>query len=81
LEGLVIVSGEPVVQPPPKVVREVKFGGDNGPRSERFAEDFLLKAQAVELFGFLDHFQNGVVDVLEVKHGLPFRLTFVDRAA
>src|SRR5262245_59935470 len=37
IEVLVIRNGNPILDPLPRVVREVKFGGDNGPRPERDA--------------------------------------------
>src|SRR5262245_46602928 len=75
--GLVVRGREPVLDPPPRVVREHKFGGENGPRPERNAKDFFLKSQVVELFEFLDRFGDGTIAVVEVKHGLPFKLEFV----
>lgn len=81
IENLVVRDGQPVFDPPPRIVRELKFGGENGPRPELEAADFLLKQQVVEFFAFLDRQRNGVIDVLEVKHGLPFRMIVEDRAA
>lgn len=81
LEDLYISGGEPVLDPPPRILREVKFGGDNGPRAEKHKADFLLKSQLVELFTFLDDFRDGCISVLEVKHGLPFRLVVAESAA
>jgi hypothetical protein len=78
LENLLVRAGEPQFAPAPRVIRELKFGGDNGSRDELAAPDFLLKAQVVELFNYLDQLQNGVVNVLEIKHGLPFRLIIED---
>jgi hypothetical protein len=74
IEGLAIRDGEPILNPRPVVVHEHKFGGENGPRTELGTADFLLKQQVVELFAFFDVLRNGVIDVLEVKHGLPFRV-------
>jgi hypothetical protein len=74
LEGLTVIDGEPVFDPAPRKQFDIKFGGDNGARSELGSADFLLKQQVVELFNFFDEFQNGVIDVLEIKHGLPFRM-------
>jgi hypothetical protein len=34
----------------------------------------LLKEQVVELFAYFDQISNGVIDLIEVKHGLPFRV-------
>ncbi len=74
IEALAVRAGEPVLQPRPMIVREVKFGGQNGPRDERALEDFSLKAQVVELFEEFDRVRDGSIDVLMVKHGLPFNM-------
>jgi len=69
-----VENGEPVFHPPPRVVREIKFGGENGPRPEFRVEDFILKAQVKELFTQLSDLGDGIVERIEVKHGLPFRM-------
>lgn len=74
INQLLIRNGEPVLDPRPGIVREIKLAGENGPRPELGAADFLLKQQVVELFGFFDELCDGVIDVLEIKHGLPFRM-------
>ena len=71
-EGLVVCNGEPVLDPPPRVVREHKFGGENGPRPESRLEDFALKPQIIDLFRLLDELGDGVITLITVKHGLPF---------
>lgn len=81
IEDLNVFEGEPVFDPPPRVMREIKFGGDNGPRAEAAAIDFALKSQVVELLQCLDRIGDGTIDVLEVKHGLPFRMTVAEAAA
>jgi len=78
IERLLINDGEPVLSPLPRVVREVKFGGENGRRPEPGAGDFHLKAQVLELFQVFDGLQNGIVEILEVKHGLPFRMLIAE---
>jgi len=75
IEGLAVRGGEPVLDPPPRVVREIKFGGENGPRRELGSGDFALKAQAVEFFTHLSRLGDGTVEILEIKHGLPFRMS------
>jgi hypothetical protein len=74
IENLPVRGGAPVLDPPPRVVREIKIGGDNGPRPEARRQDFPLKEQVTELFAHLEALGDGTVEVLEVKHGLPFRL-------
>jgi hypothetical protein len=74
VEQLEVRDGEPVLEPAPRVVREHKFGGENGPRPEASLRDFALKAPVVELLALLDELRDGTVEVLEVKHGVPFRV-------
>lgn len=81
VERLSIQNGEPQLDPPPRVIREIKFGGENGPRAERDASDFVLKSQVVELFRYFDQVGNGTIDAIEVKHGLPFRMILSEVAA
>ena len=72
IEGLVVVNGDPVFDPAPRIVRQVKFCSENGPRREKSLNDFNLKEQVVELFDALARMGNGMVESIEVKHGLPF---------
>src|SRR5262245_54811243 len=74
IEDLAIRNGEPVVDPLPTLVREVKFGGENGPRPEAGATDFALKSQVVELFREFDALGDGTIACIVVKHGLPFSM-------
>ncbi len=74
IEGLLVRDGNPVFdeKSPPRIVLEVKFGGDNGPRPEAAIADFALKAQVVDLFDHLTRLRNARIEALTVKHGLPF---------
>lgn len=74
IKGLHIKRGEPVFDPKPQLIREVKFGGDNAPRCESTQPDFLLKEQHRDLFQQLDQLADAVIDLIEVKHGLPFKM-------
>jgi hypothetical protein len=80
IEGLVVRNGQPTFTPPPRIIREVKFGGDNSPRRDLASADFLLKDQIIDLFCQLDSLGEGVIEVLEIKAGLPFR-AFLPRAS
>ena len=81
IKGLVIREGEPVLDPPPRVVRVIKLCAENGPRPEIAKGDFTLKVQVRDLFVQLDVLQSGVIGSLEVKHGLPFKMTIEENAA
>src|SRR4051794_35318300 len=65
IEELLVRDGQPVLRDPaPRVIQEVKFGGDNAPRPEAGAGNFVLKAQVAELFDHFDRLQNGRIEVL-----------------
>jgi len=81
IKGLVVRDGEPVLDPPPRIIRSVKFGGENGARPESRKEDFVLKEQVLDLFDWIESVQNGVIRHLEIKHGLPFRMDVEEDAA
>ena len=81
IEDLKIRSGAPRLTPPPRVIREIKFGGDNGPRPEATKKDFMLKMEVRNLFAQLEAMGDGVVASIEIKHGLPFRMTVVEVSA
>src|SRR5262245_31761932 len=74
IEALRIREGEPVLEPTPRRIREVRFPGENGPRPEVTINNFLLKAQVIELFRLFDEFRDGTIELLEIKHGLPFKI-------
>ena len=75
IDGITVRGGEPIFDPSPRIVREIKFSSENRPRPELGIEDFVLKAQVVELFEHLDNLGDGKVGSIEVKHGLPFRMS------
>ncbi len=75
IEGLTIHGGEPVFKPAPRVIRGYKFGGENGFRMERDADDFALKVKVADLFRQFEVIGNGTIKNIEIKHGLPFRMT------
>ena len=74
IDGLVVRDGEPIFDPAPKVVREIKFGGDNGPKPIIINRALFDKPQIAELFEHLAQISEGVIQSLEVQRGLPFRM-------
>lgn len=74
IERLTVRRGEPVFDPAPRIVQDIKIGGENGPRPELVRNDFALRSQVMELFEHFTRLGDGAVETLEVKHGLPFRL-------
>ena len=78
IKGLVVKDGQPVFNPFPRVLSEIKFGGENGPRRELGSDDFALKSKVAEFFEHLSRISNGTVESIEVKHGLPFLMIVED---
>lgn len=81
IEDLHVLNGEPVLDPPPRRIREVKFARENGPRPEVAKADFALKAEVIDLFAQLEAIGDGVITRIEIQRGLPFRMTFEEAYA
>jgi hypothetical protein len=73
LENLRIEGGEPIFDAKLRIVKEIKLGGANGPRPELLQSDFVLRAEAIELFQHLNELGNGRV-LIQVRGGLPCRV-------
>jgi hypothetical protein len=74
IEDLEIRAGEPLFNPAPRLVQDIKIGAENGPRPESVIPDFLLKNQVIELFDHFDRMGDATVACIDIKHGLPFKL-------
>jgi hypothetical protein len=74
IEELAVVDGEPVLDPPPKVVRIIKLKEGNHARIDRDGDDFTLKGQVVQLLACLREIENGTIRRIEVQDGLPFKV-------
>ena len=71
IRRLTIRNGEPILTPPPVIVRAVKFGAENGARRQAVLDDFTLKDQVIQFLNEID-LSDGEIEVVEVKAGLPF---------
>ncbi len=74
IDHLSVANGDPVFGPATKVIAEMKFSSNDGPRREAGLAEFALKKEHVELFSQLDQIGSGVILALEVRGGLPFRM-------
>ncbi len=82
VERLAILKGEPVMEPKPRVVLQTKFGSGYGSfRPEAGISDFALKAEVRQLLARIEEMGDGTVLSLEVRHGLPFVMTFEEGIA
>lgn len=77
IENLTIRSGQPVLDPRPRITRERLLGARDEGASDHTARTGC-KPHVRELLAELDRIGEGVIDCLEVRHGLPFRITVVD---
>lgn len=71
IQRLEVKAGEPVFNPPPTVIQDLRIGGNNDPRVEVHLRDYTLKQAHLELFQHLDELRDGVVDEIEIRYGLP----------
>jgi len=71
VHNLVVRSGEPVLDPPPLVRVRRKNGSVSPSRPSATTADFALKREWVDFFRDLDGIGDGVVQLIEVAHGLP----------
>lgn len=74
IEFLHITGGQPVLDPLPRIVREIKFGSEISPSAPVGRSNSVPKRQVQELLDLMREIENGMIDVLEVRHGLPFRV-------
>ena len=75
IHGLRVVGGQPVLDPFPRVVQEHKFGSDFKPARPRPVEP--LRDEDHQLLAALAAIGDGVVETIEVRHGLAFRMSRV----
>jgi len=69
-EGLRIFDSDPVFDPPPRVVKVSKIGSGEEPEVSE-SDDWDLKASVRDLFREFARLQNGTIDRLEFRWGLP----------
>jgi integrase len=72
--GLQIRDREPVFNPPPTVLLDVKLDADCIPRREVALHDFVLREEVHRLLERIDRLENGRLDRIEVRAGIPRRV-------
>lgn len=78
VEDLVISGGEPVLGLPVKVLRDVKLSGECSRKPMLVDRDYLDKPQVVEMLRQFRRLGDGIVSLVEVHDGLPFRIHIVE---
>jgi len=74
IEGLKVENGEPVFDPPPMVLKDVKLDSDEGPRPELGLGDFVLSDEVIRLMSRLVEIGCGTLRRVEVRAGIPRRV-------
>jgi hypothetical protein len=78
IENLAVREGEPFFEPPPSIVQEIRLGDDTWRgRPELATEDFLLRSSVLDLFAHVERIRNGTITAIEVRHGLPHKITVI----
>jgi hypothetical protein len=65
---------EPVFNPEPVVILEVKLDGDSRQRPESELADFTLRDEVRRLLDRIDEIGNGRIQKIEVRAGIPRRV-------
>ena len=74
IENLLVKQGEPVLEPLPRIMRDVKLKRRDDVGGNWIGDDFVLKEEMIELFVHLERLCDGTVARVEVRHGVPFRI-------
>lgn len=74
IEGLEVRQSEPVFDPFPMLVKDVKLDGDDEQRPEFALVDFILCDQVCRLLRLLDRMDSGAIRRIEVRAGIPRRM-------
>ncbi len=74
IEDLEIRRSEPAFNPAPLVLLDLKLDTEEGPRPEHALTDFVLCDEVRRLMARLDEIENGCIQRIEVRAGIPRRL-------
>jgi hypothetical protein len=78
IESLHVQNGEPQLEPAPRVILDLKVGNDRTTNIVGPDRVHAVKKHLVELFDEFTRLGTGVIDVIEVRSGLPIRLQYAN---
>jgi hypothetical protein len=80
VQDLVVREREPIFAGPgPVVLVDIRLDSEERPREELAAGDFALCGEVSRLMSLLDQVENGRISKIEVRGGIPRRITFEKR--
>jgi hypothetical protein len=74
IENLEVRDSEPVFDPAPVMLRDLKLDSDEAARAELALSDFAVRSEVIRLMGHLDEMKVGTVRRVEVRSGIPRRI-------
>jgi hypothetical protein len=75
IRSIEVKSGDPVLNPPPSVLYDWRLDTEERPRPEAASRDFELRQEVTRMLDKLDQIGNGWIEKIEVRAGLPRRMT------
>jgi hypothetical protein len=73
--GLSVCNCDPILGSRTEVLLDMKLDSKEVRRPEQDLGDFVLCAEIVQLFSNLDSMANGMIEYIEVRAGIPVRMT------
>ena len=81
IQGLHVRDFDPVWDPAPTVLSEIKLDTEDGPRPENELPDFKLSSEVKRLMCQLDQLKDGKIERIEVRAGVPKRMVLISESA
>jgi hypothetical protein len=81
IQGLHVRNTDPVWDPAPTVLSEVRLDIEESPRPEGDLPDFKLSSEIQRLMCQLDQLRDGRIEKIEVRGGVPRRLVLTSHLA
>jgi hypothetical protein len=77
IKALRILHGQPLLDPWPLTIRDVRFDSSNFQKVQTAGIEFDLKAPVVELVRHIRSLESGEILSLAIRHGLPAGMELV----
>jgi hypothetical protein len=80
VQNLEVRDGEPVLSSPgPNMSVDIRLDSEDPGRDELALADFALCAEVLRLMSLMDQVRNGKISKIEVRAGIPRRITLAKR--
>jgi len=79
IQSFDIRDSEPLLNPPPAVLIDVKLDSDEEARTELDLTEFVLRDEICRLMDWFDILKNARIERIEIRAGIPRRMVFESR--